>query len=183
MPILHQHARRIDTARRGAQTRKANADAIPVVIEMRRVLGQKRIRGDDAADVAEADLPGGADGAAVVAAQVEVEPAHDDGEGGVGAHGDEEEGGVFEVGARVDGQEDGEAGDGHRGGEQGEEEAVFELVGEEGDDEGEDEGAGPGRHAVQLGADLRVAVGSDDAGGEEGVAVGFGDSGSVGQLL
>ena len=150
---------------------------------MRSIFRQERIRGYDAADVAEADLPGRADGATVVAAQVEVEPAHDDGEGGVGAHGDEEEGGVFEVGARVDGQEDGEAGDGGGDGEQGEEEAVFELVGEEGDDEGEDEGAGPGGHAVQLGADLRVAVGSDDAGGEEGVAVGFGETDLVCQLL
>ena len=79
--------------------------------------------------------------------------------------------------ARVDGDEDGEAGDGHGGWDEGEEEAVFELVGEERDDEGEDEGAGPGRDAVQLGADLRVAVCADDAGGEEGVAVGFGGLG------
>ena len=50
---------------------------------------------------------------------------------------------------------------------------MFQLVGEEGDDEGEDEGTGPGRDAVELGTDLRVAVCSDDAGGEEGVAVGF----------
>ena len=48
---------------------------------------------------------------------------------------------------------------------------MLELIGEEGDDEGEDEGTGPRRDAVQLGADLRVAVCSDDAGGEEGVAV------------
>lgn len=183
IPILHQHANGINAARRGAQTRKANADAIPIVVKVRRVLGQERVRGDDAADVAEADLPGRPDGPTVVAAQVEVEPAHDDGEGGVRAHCDEEEGGVFEVRARVDGQEDGEAGDGHGDWEQGEEEAVLQLVGEEGDDEGEDERAGPGRDAVQLGADLRVAVGSDDAGGEEGVAVGFDDPGSVCQLF
>ena len=115
----------------------------------------------------------------MVAAEVEVEPADDDGEGGVGAHGDEEEGGVLEVRARVDGEEDGEAGDGDGDGDEGEEEAVLELVGEVGDDEGEDEGAGPGGDAVELGADLRVAVCFDDARGEEGVAVyrvGFGVS-------
>ena len=71
--------------------------------KMRRVFGQESVGGDDAADVAEADLPGRADGPAMVAAEVEIEPADYDGEGGVGAHGDEEEGGVFEVRARVHG--------------------------------------------------------------------------------
>ena len=60
---------------------------------------------------------------------------------------------------------------------------MFQLIGEKGDDEGEDEGTGPWRHAVELGADLRVAVCSDDAGGEEGVAVGLSDPVSVYQLL
>ena len=169
-PILQQHARRISAAGRGAQTREADADGIPLLVPGR-VLGQERVRGDNTANVAEADLPGRPDGAAVVAAEVEVEPADDDGQGGVGAHGDEEEGGVFEVRPRVDGEEDGEAGDGHGDGEKGEEEAVLELVGEVGDDEGEDEGTGPGGDAVELSADLRVAVCFDDAGGEEGVAV------------
>ena len=170
IPVLQQHARRINAAGRRAQTRETNADGIPLPVAGR-VLGQERVRGDDAANVAEADLPGRPDGAAVVAAEVEVEPADDDGQGGVGAHGDEEEGGVLEVRPRVDGEEDGEAGDGHGGGDQGEEEAVLELVGEVGDDEGEDEGTGPRGNAVELGADLRVAVCFDDAGGEEGVAV------------
>lgn len=175
IPILHQHASGIHAAGRGAQARKANADAVARVVIMRGrgVLGQKGVRGDDAADVAEAHLPGRSHGPAVVAAEVEVEPADDDGEGRVRAHRHEKERGVFEVGPRVHGQEDGEAGDGHSGWDEGEEEAVLELVGEEGDDEGEDEGTGPWWDAVQLGADLRVAVRSDDAGGEEGVAVGF----------
>lgn len=69
----------------------------------------------------------------MVAAEVHAEPADDDGEGGVGAHGDEEEGGVFEVGVFVGGEEDGEAGDGYGDGKEGEEEAVFEEVGEVGD--------------------------------------------------
>lgn len=137
----------------------------------RRVLGQKGVRGDDAANVAEANLPGRPDRSAMVAAEVEVEPADDNREGRVRAHGDEEQRRVFEVGPRVHGQYDGEAGDGHGCGDEREEEAVLELIGEEGDDEGEDEGTGPRRDAVQLGADLRVAVCSDDAGGEEGVAV------------
>ena len=103
IPILHQHASGINAARRRAQTRKPNADAIPPVVKMRCVFGQESVRGDDAADVAEADLPGCADGPAMVAAEVEIEPADYDWKGGVGAHGDEEEGGVFKVRARVHG--------------------------------------------------------------------------------
>ena len=143
------------------------------MIKMRCVLGQKRIRGNDAPNITKSHLPRRAHRPPMMPAQIQVEPAYYHGERGVRAHCHEEEGGVFEVRARVDGEEDGEAGDCHGGGEQGEEEAVFEFVGKEGDDEGEDEGAGPGGHAVELGADLRVAVCADDAGGEEGVAVGF----------
>ena len=183
VPILHQHTSSIHAASRRAQTRKANANAISIVIEMRCILGQERVRGDDAANVTEANLPGCSDGPTMVASKVEVEPADYHGEGGVRAHCDEEQGRVFEVRPLVCGYEDGEAGDGHCGWDQGEQEAVFQLVGEDGDDEGEDEGTGPGRDAVQLGADLRVAVCSDDAGGEEGVAVGFSSPESVCQLL
>ena len=177
-PILCQHRNRIQTTRRAAQTRETNTDRISP-FEMRRILRQKRICGDDAADVAEAHLPRRADGAAVVAAEVEVEPADGDGQGGVGAHGHEEEGAVLEVGVCVRGEEDGEAGDGHADGDEGEEEAVLEPVGEEGDDEGEDEGCGPGWDGVQLRADLCVAVGFYDARGEEGVAVGGDDEPEV----
>ena len=53
----------------------------------------------------------------MVPAEVEIEPADYDGEGGVGSHCDEEEGAVFEMGVRVCGEEDGEAGDGHGDGE------------------------------------------------------------------
>ena len=108
----------------------------------------------------------------MVAAEVEIEPADYDREGGVGAHGDEEEGAVFEVRARVGGEEDRESGDGHCYGNQREHEAVFEPVREKCDYEREDEGSGPGRDGVELCADLSVAVCFDDAGSEEGVAVG-----------
>ena len=56
---------------------------------------------------------------------------------------------------------------------------MFEPVGEKGDDEGEDEGGGPGGNGVELGADLSVAVCFDDAGSEEGVAVGGDDEAEV----
>ena len=108
----------------------------------------------------------------MVAAEVEIEPADYDRESGVGAHGDEEEGAVFEVRARVGGEEDSESGDGHCYGNQREHEAMFEPVGEKCDDEREDEGSGPGRDGVELCADLSVAVCFDDARSEEGIAVG-----------
>ena len=146
---------------------------------MRRVRGQERVRGDDAADVAEANLPRRPDRSTMVPAEVEIEPADDDRKGRIGAHGDEEQRRVLEVRPRVHGQQDGEAGDGHGDRHEREEEAVSEPVGEEGDDEGEDEGTGPRRDAVQLGPDLRVAVRADDAGGKEGVAVGRDDESEV----
>lgn len=100
--------------------------------------------------------------------------ADDDGHGAVGAHGDEEEGRVLEVVVGVLSEEDGEAGDGDGDGEEGEEEAVAEAVGGEGDEHGEGEGGGPGGDGVELRLDGGVAVGADDAGGEEGVACGDG---------
>ena len=108
----------------------------------------------------------------MVAAEVEIEPADYYRECGVGAHSDEEECAVFEVWARVGGEEDSKASDRHCYGNQGEHEAVFEPVGEKCDDERENEGSGPGRDGVKLCADLSVAVCFDDAGSEEGVAIG-----------
>lgn len=56
---------------------------------------------------------------------------------------------------------------------------MFQLVRKKRDDEGEDEGTCPRRHAVELGADLRIAVCSNDAGGEECVAVGGDDESEI----
>ena len=146
---------------------------------MRRILGQKRIRRNDAADIAKPNLPRRADSAAVVAPEVEVEPADYDRQRGVGAHGHEEEGAVLKVGVCVGGEEDSEASDGHGDGDEGEEEAVLEPVAEKSDNEREHERRRPGGHRVQLRPDLRVAVGFDDARGEESVAVGWDDQPEV----
>lgn len=56
---------------------------------------------------------------------------------------------------------------------------MLKLIGEEGDDESEDEGTCPRRDAVQLGADLRIAVCFDDSRCEEGVAVGGDDESEI----
>ena len=130
----------------------------------------------------------------MVTAEVLGEPADDDGHGAVGARGDEEERGVLEVVVRVHGEQDGEAGDGDADGDKREDEAVLEPVGEEGDDHGEAEGGGPWWDGMDCGMlvvgaaggeewndgegrargrtlclDGGVAVGLDNARGEEGV--------------
>lgn len=108
----------------------------------------------------------------MVAAQVHVEPADDDGHGAVRAHADEEERRVLDVRAIMDGEEDGEARDGDADGPQGVGEAVAGEVAADGDEHREGEGGGPGRHAVQLGLDGAVVVGLDNGGGEVGISVG-----------
>lgn len=56
---------------------------------------------------------------------------------------------------------------------------MLELIREESDDKCKDEGTCPRWNAVQLGADLRVAVGFDDAGGEESVTIGGDDESEI----
>lgn len=85
--------------------------------------------GNDAAQVAKADLPSAADGTPMMAAEVHVEPADNDGHGRVGTHGNEEEGGVLEISVLARGNEDGEAGDGDADGKYGKEKTMLELVG------------------------------------------------------
>lgn len=48
---------------------------------------------------------------------------------------------------------------------------MLQLIREKGDYDGEEESTYPGRDAVELSADLRIAVCFDDAWGEECVAV------------
>lgn len=74
---------------------------------------------------------------------------------------------------RVHAEKNDEASDGDGDGNQGEGEAVLGSIGQVGNHHGEDEGASPWWDAMELGADLCVAIGSDYARGEKGVAVGF----------
>ncbi len=109
----------------------------------------------------------------MVAAQVHVEPADDDRHGAESAHGDEVQGCILHVVIRVHGEKNGEAGDGNGDRHKGEGKAVPGSVGNVGNDHSEDEGACPRWHAMELRPDLTVAVGSDDARGEESVTKGF----------
>ena len=90
IPVLHQHTNSIHTTSSRTQTRKANANAIAVVVIMRLwcILGQESIRGDDPANIAKANLPRRPDCSAMVAAEVEIEPADYHRQGRVRAHRD-----------------------------------------------------------------------------------------------
>ncbi|KAL9102738.1 MAG: hypothetical protein Q9163_002135 [Psora crenata] len=137
------------------------------------------VSGDNAPDIAEADLPSGADGAPVVAAEVHVEPADDDRGGTIGAHCDEKEGAVLEVSVVVGDAEDDETRYGYGVAHEDEDKAVLEQVAEESDDQGEGEGGSPRGDAEQLCTDLAVAVRSDDGWGEIRVAVSRDDEAKV----
>ena len=138
VPILHPTCREIDTAAQRTQANKSDTYAIPG-FETWRVSRLERVRGNDPADVAEADLPGGPDGSAVVSAQVQVEPTDNDWHGGVDAHRNEEEGSILEVEAVMDGKENAEAGDGHQDGDESKNEAVPRLIRKIGDEHCESE--------------------------------------------
>ena len=97
-------------------------------------------------------------------------PADDDRHRAVAAHGDQKESPILQVWCIVDGQQNTEARDCNAEWDKGEGEAVLQQVRKGCDDHGEDEGACPWRHAVQLGLDLAVAIGSDDPRCEECVA-------------
>ena len=108
----------------------------------------------------------------MVAAEVEVEPTDDDGHGAVRADGDEKQGCVLHVPIRVYVEEDGKAGNGDEDGTKCKGEAVLGSIRGVGDHHGEDERTCPRGHTVELCADWRVAVRSDDAWGEVGVPIG-----------
>lgn len=72
---------------------------------------------NDTANVAKGNLVGGADGAAVVAAEIHVEPAHNDGHSRVGTASDEEEGAIFDVRVGMDAEQHGKAGNGNCNGD------------------------------------------------------------------
>ena len=146
---------------------------------------------DDASDVACADLPRGADGATVVAAEVHLcgalacysrglirgggtylEPADDDGHGSVDARRSHEERAVLHVPVVVDVEQDGEASDRDADRDQREQPAVSGQIREISDQHGESEAHGPRRHRVQLRLDGAIPVRLDDRRRKVGVAVG-----------
>lgn len=171
-PVLDHQGDEVGHRGEAAEGGEGNGDGVALDI-IRRVGVEERVRRDDAANVAEADLPGDADGAPVVPAQVHVEPAHDDGHGAVRPHDDEEQRRVLEVQVVVHRDQDAEPGDAEAQRHDGEESPVPEHVGKGRDDQREDEGYGPRRNGAELGLDGVELVRLDDLRREEGVAVGL----------
>ena len=162
--VLRPDSYEINDAADSTETNERDANAVP------RFVPREGVRGDDTADVSEPNLPRRADGATVMAAKVQVKPADDDWHGAVSAHGDQEQGRVLYVPMRVHGQKDGKTADGDKDWDQSESEAVLDSIREVGDYHGENECARPWWHTVELRADLRVIVGSDDGWSEEGIS-------------
>lgn len=142
-------------------------------------MAQEGIRGNDTADVSESHLPGSTNGSTMVTSEIHIEPADDDGHGRVGTHRDEEECSILKISVMVDGDQDGEASNGHADGDDAKEEAMLELVREEGDDHCKAKGARPRRDTMQLGLNRAVTVGCDDGRREEGVAIGRDDQAEI----
>lgn len=115
----------------------------------------------------------------MVAAQVHVEPAHNDGHGRVGAHADEEQRGVLHGQVVVDVDEDAEARNGNGNARHDEQEAVLGPVRGDGHNHGEPKGHSPRRDRPQLGGDGVVLVALDDGGCKVGVRVGGHDEAKV----
>ena len=115
----------------------------------------------------------------MVTPKIEIEPADRDGEGGVCTHSHEEERAILEMVIRMRRKQNSKTRNRHRDRKQSKQKTMFSQIREIRNDQCEHEGSRPWRHGMQLRADLRVAVGFYDAGGEEGVAVGGDDEAKV----
>ncbi|MCJ1423888.1 hypothetical protein MMC29_001773 [Sticta canariensis] len=137
--------------RQDARARGSHADRIPCAI-IGCVLDEEREGSNDTANVAEANDPGGADDAVgvTIAGNVEVHdvPADDDGTRGKDTHGNEADGQVLDGKGVVDGEKDGEAGDGEDGAKDNEGEAETRVVGHVRFDEKESKSGDDWGHSV-----------------------------------
>lgn len=130
------------------------------------ILGEEGVSGDDATNVAEADLPRRPDRAAwekrisnatrtrssrsltMMSTQIHVEPAHNHGHGAITAARDQEQRPVFQIVVIVHCDQNGESRNGDANGDYGEQESMLELVRAVGDEHGEAECSGPWRNGV-----------------------------------
>jgi hypothetical protein len=115
----------------------------------------------------------------VVAPEVHIEPAHNDGHSCIRAHGYEKKRGVLQGAVVVHRDEYCEASDADADREYGEKEAVFQTIRKPRNQHAKPKGCGPGRHAVELCLDGTVAVALNDGGGEICVSVGGHDEAEV----
>lgn len=188
----------VDNTRGCRQTDECNGDGVSFPVEGLGVTLQEDEGRDDTSNVAEGNLPGGTDGAAVVTSQVHVEPAYHHGHRGVAAHCDEEEslgrllvrkfvcGGVkgstyhvLNANVVVDVEECSETGQGDTDWDQREGEAVTQLIGEPGDNHRQGERADPWWDGAELSLDWRVAKSGENGWREESVSISWNDEAKI----
>lgn len=149
--ILSPDQESVSHHRQDACARGSYADRIPCAITGC-VLDEEREGSNDTADVAEANDPGGTDGAVgvTIAGNVEVHdvPADDNGTRGKDTHGDEADGQVLDGEGVLDGEKDGKADDGEDDAEEDEGEAETRVVGHVRYDEKQSKSGGDGGHGV-----------------------------------
>jgi hypothetical protein len=100
---------------------------------------------------------------------VAVEPADDDGHGGIYTGNCQEESTVFDVVVVLDTEKRRESSEGDEEGEKNEKETVFCKIGARGDKHSKDEGASPRWDGQELGPDCAVTERLDDSGREVGI--------------
>ena len=147
------------------KTDHAHEERVPGTV-VGRVPRQESKRRNDAAEVAKADLPSGADTAGVVTLQVHGEPAYDDRHGCIDTHGQEKESAILGINIVVDTEEDRRTADAEDQWDEDEDKAVLKLVRNKSNEHREDKGDSERRDGVQLGGDWGVAICSDDGGRE-----------------
>lgn len=160
-PVFQHETDKVDDVGEEGETDEANADGITGCESA--AFRQEGERSDETAEVTKPDLPASSNGTAQVSSHygyssstlddrndggcrltVAVEPADDDGHGGVDAGSSQKEGTVFDAVVVLDAEERRESSEGDEQREKDEEESVFQEIGERGDDHSEDEGANIG---------------------------------------
>lgn len=101
LAILQEKSTSVQTRTQKPQAHESQADRVSWMV-VRGVGRKKSIRGDDAAQIAKADLKGRPDGTTMVAAEVHVVPAENHRHGRVDADGEEEQEAVLGVVVVVD---------------------------------------------------------------------------------
>ncbi len=179
--ILTPYRCKVQAATQRTQANEANADAIAHVVERLRGRSRERVCRDDTSNIAETNLPGGAYCPSVMATQVHGEPAYDDGHSRVCAGSYHEESAILEVMVMMLCDQDRKAGDRNADWNHCEEEAMPESIREKSNKHAEAKRSSPRRDRVQLGLDIAISIGLNDAWSEVCVAVGWDDKTKVHQ--
>ena len=158
---------------------ESDAESISQLIVWR-ILVRERIHADEAAQVADADLPRTSDRPPRVSCEIGLVPANDERAGAVGAHARKRQARILDVCLVVDTEQDRVPDDGQGQGRHAEGIPMSRLVAEVRDDVREHKHCRPRRYGHELCLDGRVAEGLDDGSTEIGECVGGNDASEIG---